>query len=324
MDVIERSKFVDEEDRISLTNRLKAMLDYKGDWYGRMQAQITVTQRLGRSFKSQHVLLRNISIPGIDEGEPYMILISPQGIRILMAFPVIGVFRANETEWLKLDQRSNSFTQAKPNLLMLALNIQKQVSRLLEVQNIRAPMAESVLFFTHPGTLIDGSRPACRIVSADAIEYFAANLEQLPSVLNTKQIHTLVDAIISPQYPDPQFAGSLITDPKLKRPPIQQVHPIPKSRPFPNTYTTQQEDSFFELPQDDVIESIDRFLPDEELFQELTPLDDTAQGKTHRSKQTGKSRMSKGQLSIIGILVIIQIVLILIFAFLVLKDMRII
>ena len=320
MDIIERSKFVDDEGKISLLNRLSATLDYGMNWYGRMEAQNLVSQRLGRALKEQHILMRNIPIPGVDEQEPYMILIGPQGIRILMAFPILGVFRAHEREWLKLEQRSRSFVRVKPNLITLALNIQKQVSRLLEIQNFRAPVAESVLLFTHPRTLIDGTRPACRIVSADALEYFAANLEQLPKVINAQQIHTLVDAILYPKLPDPQSASSLITDPKLKKPTAQQFEPKHKPAFYPDTFGEVEEAPFNDLPTDDFLESLDRYTLQEETFQEITPITEMDKSQTRKSKPPRRLGLSRNQWLIIGLLVIVEIMIILYFAFIVLQD----
>jgi hypothetical protein len=320
MDVIEQSKFVDDEGKISLTKRLSATLDYGFNWYGRMEAQNAVTQRLERALQKQNILLRNVPIPGVEESEPYMILIGPQGIRVLMAFPTLGVFRANEREWLKLDQRSRSFIRAKPNLITLALNFQKQVTRLLEIQSFRAPVAESVLFFTHPRTLIDGTRPACRIVSADAIEYFASNLEQLPAVINSQQMHTLVDAILYPKLPEPETAGSLITDPEMKRPSIPQEEPRQRPAFYPDTFSEAEEDAFTDLDQDDLLEELDLFELEDDSYQDFIPAADTpgVQGKT--SKPSRRFGMSRNQWLIIGVLVIIEIIIILYFAMVILKD----
>ncbi len=320
MDVIEKSKFVDDEGKISFVNRISATLDYGTSWYSRMEAQQVVTQRLGRALKDQHILLRNVPIPGVDEEDPYMILIGPQGIRVLMAFPVLGVFRANEREWLKLDQRSRSFIRTKPNLITLTLNIQKQVTRLLEIQNFRAPVTESVLFFTHSRTLIDGSRPACRIVSADAIEYFASNLEQLPAVINSQQIHTLVDAILYPKFPDPRSADSLITDPEMKRPSPQPSEPMQRPAFYPDSFTEVEETPFFELDEDDLLEDLDSFLPTEEHFQEFTPMVEVPKSQAQAPKPSRRFGMSRNQWMVIGLLVVVEIVIILYFAFIVLKD----
>jgi hypothetical protein len=333
MNVIEKSRFVDDEGKISIKNRLSATLDFGSDWYGRMEAQNVVTHRLDRALGDQHILMRNASIPGIDESEPYMILVSPQGLRILIAFPIRGVFRAHEGEWLKLNQRSRSFVRTKPNLQLMALNIQKQVQRLLDIQKFGAPVIESVLIFTHPRTLIDGSRPVCRVVSADAIEYFAANLEQLPAVLTPQQIHAAVDVILYPKLPEPQSADGLITDPNLKKPvssepafepaPIQA--PEPQLEPTPAFYQEDfdqfQDTSFPQAPVEDPFKPVEETYLEEDFFQEFSTSEEFPPSPTQETEPPGKPKMTGSQWMVLGILAVIEIVVILIFAYIVLRDL---
>jgi hypothetical protein len=330
MNVIEKSRFVDDEGKISIKNRLSATLDFGSDWYGRMEAHNVVTHRLSRALGDQHILLRNPPIPGIDESEPYMILVSPQGIRILIGFPIRGVFRAHEGEWLKLNQRSRSFVRTKPNLQLMALNIQKQVQRLLDIQKFGAPVIESVLIFTHPRTLIDGSRPVCRVVSADAIEYFAANLEQLPAVLTPQQIHAAVDTILYPKLPDPQSADGLITDPKLKKPvssvPAFESAPVPEPQPEPTPAFYQddfdqfQDTTFPQAPVEDPFKPAEEFYLEEDVFQEFS-LAEESPSPTQEAEPTRKPKMTGSQWMVLGILAVIEIVVILIFAYIVLRDL---
>jgi hypothetical protein len=340
MNVIEKSRFVDEDGKISIKDRLSATLDFGSDWYGRMEAQQVVTQRLSRALGDHHILLRNIPIPGIGENEPYMILVSPQGIRVIMTYPIRGVFRANEGEWLKLNQRSRSFVRTKPNLQLVALNIQKQAQRLLDVQNFGIPIIESVLIFTHPRTLIDGSRPVCRVVSADAIEYFAANLEQLPVALTPQQVHAAVDAILYPQLPEPQSADDLITDPLLKRSSVEEPtfkpfeEPIrdPSAESFyeseaesspaflPDTFEEFQEPTFEPAPVEDPYQPSDEFYLEDDVFQEFQ-YDDDLPDEPIQETTPSKTGMTGGQWTVIGILVVIEIVVILIFAYIVLRDL---
>jgi hypothetical protein len=337
MNVIEKSRFVDEEGKISIRNRLSATIDFGSDWFGRMEAQKAVTQRLSRALGDHHILLRNIPIPGTDESEPYMLLVSPQGIRVLMTYPIRGVFRANEGEWLKLNQRSRSFVRTKPNLQLVALNIQKQAQRLLDIQKFGVPIIESVLIFTHPRTLIDGSRPVCRVVSADAIEYFAANLEQLPIALTPQQIHTAVDAILYPQLPEPRSADNLITDPLLKRPDIAEpiAEPIddpfaesffetePESSPafLADTFDNFQESGYVQAPAEEAFVPADQFYLDEDVFQEFSPSGEFPDDADSDIEIPRESKMTGGQRVVIGILVVIEIVVILVFAYIVLRDL---
>ena len=58
-------------------------------WHGEMEAQQTVTQRLAKSLGDEHVLVRNQTVPGTDVIVP-LILLSPQGVRVLVPTPVLA------------------------------------------------------------------------------------------------------------------------------------------------------------------------------------------------------------------------------------------
>lgn len=212
MNVVERSKYRDEDDTISFMNRVNATLEHGLNWYGIMQSQEVVTRRLGRVLGDQHHLLRNISIPGIEEGTPLMVIINPQGVRLLMTYPTRGVFRAKDDYWLRFESRSRKFKHSKPNLQIEGVRLLKRIQQLLEIQGHENFESEVVLIFTHPRTLIDSARPITRVVSSDAIEYFAANLEQSDISINPDRVHTIVDALLNPQIPDPELAAELLAE----------------------------------------------------------------------------------------------------------------
>ncbi len=204
MRVIERSEFRDEDGHISFMNRIDGMLEFGFGWYPKMQAQEIATQRLAKVLSDEHYLLRNVPIPGADKGEPSMILIGPQGIRLILTYPIRGVFRAKGDEWMSFNSRARRFRPKRPNLQQRALKMAGRVRMLLEAQEIDRVDVEAVLIFTHPRTLVDSANPYARIVSADAIEYFAANLEQMPAKYSAAEVRRLVDAILHPKFPEPE------------------------------------------------------------------------------------------------------------------------
>ncbi|NIM95164.1 MAG: hypothetical protein GTO18_15820 [Anaerolineales bacterium] len=303
MNVVERSNFVDEEGNITLMNRINATFEYGFSWYGRMQSQEVVTQRLGRVFSDDHVMLRNVSVPGIDEGEPYMILISPQGVRLIMTYPIRGVYRAKETDWFRFNGRSRRFVRTKPNLQTVALNFQDKVSQLLEAQGYKVTATESVLIFTHPRTLIDSARPFTRVVSADAIEYFAANLEQLPPILNSQQVHTLVDAILYPHYPEPQPAEEFIEEPEI---PVVEDEEEYEPAFFPESLDAFDDDVEF-------VEAVDQFFDVEDDFAMSIETEDV--------EPTTGVGISRRQWLILGCLALLEILVLIVFAIVVLRNM---
>ena len=213
MNVIERSEFRDEEGVISLENRVRGTLQHGLNWYGLMQAQEFVTQRLGKTLDREHTLLRNIAIPGTTITVS-MILLSPQGIRVLEPSPVKGVFRAKGEEWLKFDSRGRRFRTARPNLQAQTLDLAQLVHRYLqkylesqgylEGQDYKLPEVEAVLVIANPRTHIDSARPRIRIVQADAIDHFAANLLEFQPIMDQEDINILTEALIEPKFPEPE------------------------------------------------------------------------------------------------------------------------
>ncbi|HEY46552.1 MAG: hypothetical protein AMJ88_11860 [Anaerolineae bacterium SM23_ 63] len=211
MNVIDRSEFRDEEGVITLENRIRGTLQHGLSWYGEMQAQEFVSQRLDKSLDRAHTLLRNVVIPGTNVSVS-MILLSPQGIRVLEPSSAKGVFRAKGEEWLKFDGRGRRFKRARPNLQEQTLDLAQLVHRYiqkylesqgyLEGQEYNLPEVEAVLLFANPRTHIDTARPRIRIVQADAIDHFAANLLEFQPIMDQEDIDILIEALIEPKFPE--------------------------------------------------------------------------------------------------------------------------
>jgi hypothetical protein len=260
MNVVERSKYRDEDDTISFMNRVNATLEHGLNWYGIMQSQEVVTRRLGRVLGDQHHLLRNISIPGIEEGMPLMVMVNPQGVRLLMTYSTRGVFRAKDDDWLRFESRTRKFKRSKPNLQTEGVSLLKRLQQLLEIQGHENFESEVVLIFTHPRTLIDSARPITRVVSADAIEYFAANLEQSDISINPDRVNAIVDALLYPQIPDPELAAELLAElePEQPIPSLDLEEPGIDLDTPESAETVQRLESFFQSEtQDDQFQAPD-------------------------------------------------------------------
>ncbi len=202
MIVIERSTFRDESGAISLENRLRGAFQFGLRWHGEMEAQQAVTQRLVKSLGDEHVLVRNQVVPGTDVIIP-LILLSPQGVRVLLPTPIRGIYRAKLDEWLTFDGGARRFKRVRPNLQGLALNMSHQLLRFLKGQGYPLPEIESVLVFTNPRTHVDTARPSVRIVLADAIDHFASNLQKFPSIMDGEDIGAVLDSLATPKPAEP-------------------------------------------------------------------------------------------------------------------------
>ena len=71
---------------------------------------------------------------------------------------------------------------------------------------------------------------------------------------------------------------------------------------------------------EDLIEAIDRYLPEEDAYLEFDPIDEIPEPQTRSSEPSRKIRMSSGQRITLGLLVVVEIIIILYFAYIVLQD----
>jgi hypothetical protein len=201
MKVIDKSEFRDENGDITLENRVRGTLRHGLPWYGVMQAQVTASDRLGKSLTNEYTLLRNILLPGTGLIAS-MILIGPQGVRAITASPIGGVFRAKADDWLA--QTSGGFRKSHPNLQQIAVNTAEVVLKYLREQGFGLQEVEPVLLFTNPRAHVDAAHPRARVVLADAVEHFAANIAQMPVVMDAEDVKVVVDAILHPKMAEPE------------------------------------------------------------------------------------------------------------------------
>ncbi|OGO12967.1 MAG: hypothetical protein A2Y93_09855 [Chloroflexi bacterium RBG_13_68_17] len=198
MRVVERSEFLDENGEITLENRLRATLRSGLRWYGDVMAQQAVTQRLSPVLGSDHVLIRNLTLPGVATPLP-LVLVGPEGVRVLIASPLRGVFRAKGGEWMTFNSGARRFRRVRPNLQAIAAGLADAVLKYLNGAGFPIPEVEPVLVLTDPRTHVDTARPQVRIVLSDAIEHFAANLLQLPALMDLEDVANVSDVLVYPR-----------------------------------------------------------------------------------------------------------------------------
>lgn len=203
MRVMDLSEFRNEEGVIDLENRIRATLEFGLGWYADMQAQEFVVQRLERVLDNEHIMLRNVPLVGTDLVAP-LILLSPQGARLIHSIRKKGVFRARDEDWQTFDGRLRRFRVARPNLQFQVLAMSRGIHRYLQAQGFPLPDLEGVLIFTNPQTHVDVASPAARIVLADAIDHFASKILELKPIMDQEDIDLLVEAIIHPSLPEPE------------------------------------------------------------------------------------------------------------------------
>jgi hypothetical protein len=220
MRVIERSDFRDEEGKISFQNRVRGSLRFGFPWYGVMQAQEAVTERFNKSLSNDYHLLRNILIPGTGVITS-LVLVGPQGVYAILPSPTGGVFRAKDDEWLT--HGGGRFHPARPNLQQSALAAADLLLKYFQSLGYGLPQVEAVLIFTNPRAHVDTVHPKTRIVLADALEHFAANLREQPPIMDREDGQLLIEALLHPPQPE-----------VVEAPPPPPPRPLPPSALAPD------------------------------------------------------------------------------------------
>jgi hypothetical protein len=214
---IECSPFRDEDGQIGLEQRVRGTLQHGLSWYGEMQAIDTAFRKLEKSLGKEHVALTSVTIPGSTTTIP-LLLLSPQGVRTFLPSPIQGVFRAKGDEWLKFGGgTSRRFTEAKPNLQWKVLEMAQTALDYLRASGFGLPEIEAVLLFTNPRTHVETSNTPARIVMADAIERFASNLLEFQPIMDQEDIRDLVQIITHPEQVQEQSAVEPTPPPPRQR-----------------------------------------------------------------------------------------------------------
>ncbi|HEX9681026.1 MAG TPA: hypothetical protein VGA32_06200 [Anaerolineales bacterium] len=218
MNLVERSEFRSEDGSISLEQRLQATLKFGLNWYADMQGQDFVTQRLKRSLGKEYVLIRNLTLPGTPMVLP-LIVLGPQGVQVLLATSARGVFRAKDNEWLSFDARARVFRRSHPNLQAEVTAHAHGLFEFFKQRGYTLPEVEAVLVFANPRTHVDVARPGVRIVLADAIDHFAANLLQFPPIMSKGDVDLLISALLEPPPTAPPVEEAKAAPPRPAPPP---------------------------------------------------------------------------------------------------------
>jgi hypothetical protein len=289
---IECSPFRDEEGQISLEHRVRGTLQNGLSWYGEMQAIDTTVRKLDKSLGDEHVAITSVLIPGTGITVPLLIM-SPQGLRTFLPTSVQGVFRAKGDEWLKFGGgTSRRFTEAKPNLQWKVLEMAQSTLNYLRGIGFGLPEVEAVLIFTNPRTHVEASNSPARIVLADAIERFAANILQFQPIMDHDDIRDLVQAITHPE----EFRA--------------ESKPAPELEPRP---ATPRSSGPIDLPEPSRVDS-------QALIQsEAAALSPRQQRSLNRIKPK-RFPFTRRQWILLGLMALLDILVVGIFAILVLSD----
>jgi hypothetical protein len=280
------SEYIDENGEISLENRIQATFEHGLGWYGEMQALQWTVNRLDKDLKRAYYALTNVPIPDSSVTAP-MVLLGPQGVRLIIPTPTKGVFRAKGEDWLKVGSGSSKkFTTAKPNLQVRAMSMADTLLSYLRNLGFGLPEVEPILIFTDPRTHVDSLQSKVRIVHADAIDHFAANLQEYQPIMDSDDILDIAQVLIDPPRPEDEIE--------------QQAPPEPTPRP----------DAPVDLPE---ISGEEQGLLYGDKSPALTP-------RKQRSLRGRRLPLSRRQIILLGAMALVELFIIGLFAILILAN----
>lgn len=195
MRIVDRSPFRDENGEISLENKVRGVLQNGFKWLGQNSAMDNATRLLERGLDKDHILLREATIPGTTITIP-MVLISPQGVRVIVPSSLDGNYRARGTEWQVFDGRARRFRNLRPNIIEEGLLYSQSLLRHLQRAGYGIPEVETVLLFTVPRTHVDAIRPEVRVVLTDAVDHFVNNLLKNDPIMDQEDMIAVREAIL--------------------------------------------------------------------------------------------------------------------------------
>ena len=101
------------------------------------------------------------------------------GIWAVLPTGITGIFRANESSWERLDEKSQAFVLSKPNLLLQITRLGKSSCRRLDQPRYPgAAYRASPVFLLIQARMSNSTRSATRIVLADGLPRFLTGLFQ--------------------------------------------------------------------------------------------------------------------------------------------------
>lgn len=150
-------------------------------------AQELVIQHLKINTDSKYLLLRNIVVEPLNEPIP-LLLIGPTGITILMSTGVKGIYKAKEDNWYELKGKDRQYQPSRPNLVFTTYQMARTISRKIQEAGLIGSDVQGVLIFTSPATHVEAIRPSVRIVLADGLKRFTAQIMQNPLQMTNQEV----------------------------------------------------------------------------------------------------------------------------------------
>lgn len=187
------------------------------------QAEEAIIARLMRGLDNRFVMLRKLAIEGTKEYFP-PILIGPSGLVILNISSAQGIYRAREDSWWEMSKTTHRFNPGRPNLLKQSQAFGEKLASVLDQRGRSHPEIIPILIFANPGTHLEATNPAVRVVLMDGVESLIGALMTGVRVLDADEVNALLNTlefIDNPETAIPMgegedFFGKYLLEPEKK------------------------------------------------------------------------------------------------------------
>lgn len=197
MKVIDNPNTESRDSSSSQLGGVLSSLKFGHSWAEDMKAQETVIAAFGRMLDNSYMMLRNVTLDGLEIPIP-LVLVGPPGLSVIYPSASRGIFRASEETWEKLQDRQKGFKLAQPNIINRVRLMAQAVSAFLADRDCSSLEVEPVIMFTDPGTHVETNHPAARIVHSDGLDRFIAGLFQSRTMLSKPDINKIANLLLGP------------------------------------------------------------------------------------------------------------------------------
>lgn len=197
MKVIDNPNAGEKDSSNRLAGGMLGSLRFGRSWAEDMKAQDAVIGAFGRMLDNNYLMLRDVTMDGLDIPIP-LVLVGPPGLSVIYPSASRGVFRAREESWEKLQDRQKKFKPAQPNIITRVRMMAQAVAKFLATSQYSSIEVEPVILFTDPGTHIEASHPAARIIRSDGLDRFIAGLIRARVRLNRQDANKIANLLMGP------------------------------------------------------------------------------------------------------------------------------
>jgi len=199
MKLIDQTPLQDENGEIGFVQRVQGTFKYGFDWYPELEAQKSVLAHLSRVLGKGFTVIRNQALGASGITVP-LALIGPAGIYAAHVTNLRGTYQARGDSWGQMF--GINYQPARVNILTRTQLLARALQAFIERQGVKLPKPiEPVILAANPGLHIESMQPAVRIIQVDALERWAASIENAAPVFTLETAYELADRIVNPRPP---------------------------------------------------------------------------------------------------------------------------